>query len=170
MLNINRKWVLCSAVIVLVVFFTAFVFGQRKTKTPFAAIPESARPRLIARLKLLIKYQHELRWPNEFDLLSNLYLQGENEEKQKYVKNRKRYFALGYIDRLVDFTPRATTGPPELMDDGEWVIHGCGRWLVKHRIVKYDSSVIAVRQRGDWFFSEVTIVTSVGGPPEPCPN
>jgi len=158
-----------TAGIVVLLLFSSFAIGQKRASDPFATVPVSARSRLVARLKLLIKYQRELQWDKEFDLLSNLFVQGENENKKKFVGTRKRYYRKRFISRLMDFNPRATTGPPALLDGGEWEIHGWGGWRVKGRRVSYDTSVIAVRQRGDWFFSEVSIVTSVGGPPEPCP-
>jgi hypothetical protein len=163
-----RLFLQLTAGMLVLVLFSSFVMGQKTSRNPFATVPLSVRAGLVARLKLLIKYQRRHRWDREFNLLTNLYLQAEDESREAFVKTKKRYYAEGREYKLLGFSPVSVDGRNELQDGGEWAIHGCGSWLVKGRTVKYDSSVIAVRQRGDWYFSEVIIVTSVGGPPMPC--
>jgi len=87
--------------------------------------------------------------------------------KEDHVKRLQHWYAEGLGDLLVDFTPKSITyeggGPSDV------VIFGCAKLRKNGSIVELYASVEAYREKQDWYFSPVGIITPVDGKPEPCP-
>src|SRR5437588_1357921 len=98
--------------LILLFLFGSSISGQKRVQDPFAAVPIPTRAGLIARLNLIVKYQREERWEKQFDLLTELYLQGVN--KDTYAMNKKHYRAEGLEYRLLSFVPSSSSGPQDV--------------------------------------------------------
>jgi len=115
--------------------------GQVKSQDVLAPIPESLRGRFVERLNLLINYQKTHQWEKEYDLLSELYIQGKG--KEQFTKELQRYYDQRPGDKLLDFTPTSIVARDESMDHGEWTIYGCAKLREKKRTVRLYASVDA---------------------------
>lgn len=164
----NKRKAMCYSVkcLVLVLFFSITSFGQTKDEDVFAPIPGALRTRLVERLRLLTEYQREQQWENQYKMLSVLVTQGESKEHHR--KRLKKLYARGLGDLLVDFTPESVTyqggGPSDA------VIFGCVKLRKNGSIQELYGSVEAYREKEDWYFSPIGVITAVGGKPEPCPD
>jgi len=151
--------------VLLAVLLCATVSGQADNKDPFSAVPAPLRTRLVERLKLLVEYQRSQQWEKEYDLLSILVTQGES--KADHFKRLQRSSAEGFDTELIDFVPKSVTyqggGPSDV------VAFGCAKVRQKTNVVELYASVEAYREREDWYFSPVGIISPIGGQPEPCP-
>jgi hypothetical protein len=135
------------------------------TAPVIAELIQYGQARLVERLKLLVEYQSTQNWEKQFDLLSVLVTQGDS--KEDHSKRLRQGYAEGLGDLLVDFTPKSATyeggGPSDV------VIFGCATVRRNGSIVELYASVEAYREKQDWYFSPVGIITPVDGKPEPCP-
>ena len=141
--------------------------GQAKNQDAFIPVPVNLRARLIERLTLLVDYQRSQQWEKQYDLLSVLFTQGKG--KEEFVKVSRDWYAQGLGTTLLDFTPKAVVVHSGSVDHGEWTIYGCAKVREKKRTVKLYASVDAHRENGDWFFSQVAVVTPIDGKTKPCP-
>jgi hypothetical protein len=153
--------------LLLVVLFCTPTHGQSKNKEVFASVPVTLRPRLVERLKLLIEYQGAQQWGKQYDLLSGLVVQGDT--KEEHIKRLEHWYAQGLGDILVDFVPTSVAVHSASADYGEWTLFGCARLREKARIVDLYASVSAYREKGDWYFSPIGVITPIDGKPELCP-
>ena len=98
-------------------------------------------------------------------MLSVLVTQGEG--KEDHVKRLEQLYAKGLGALLVDFAPRSVTyqggGPSDA------VIFGCAKFKKNGTIQELYASVEAYREKEDWYFSPVGVITAVGRKPEACP-
>jgi hypothetical protein len=118
-------------------------------------------------LKLLVEYQRTQQWEKQYELLSISSTEGDS--KEEYAK-RNRYWYREVVpeDLILDFTPKATTVHESSSDAGWWTIEGCAKFRKKGRIVELHASVDAYRDRGNWYFSSVGVITPIDGKPQPC--
>lgn len=122
----------------------------------------------MERLKLLVEYQRTQQWEKQYELLSISSIQGSN--KEEYAKrNRHWYTEVVPGDLILDFVPRATTVHEASTDARWWTIEGCAKYREKGRVVELHASVDAYRERGNWYFSTIGVITPIDGPPQPCP-
>lgn len=141
--------------------------GQVKRQGPFAEVPAPLRARLVQRLKNLIEYQRGKQWGKLYILLSVTSIQGES--KEDFIKRNHHWYTEVVPDDLIlDFHPRNTIAHESSANAGWWVIYGCAKLREKGRIVELKASVEAHRERGDWYFSQVGIITPIDGKPTPC--
>lgn len=161
----RRPYLRAAVYLLLTVLLCAPTHGQAKDQDVFAPVPTPLRARLVERLKLLVEYQHTQQWEKQYDLLSVLVTQGDS--KEDHVRRLQRWYTEGLGDVLVDFTPKSVTyeggGPSDA------VIFGCAKLRKNGSVMKLYASVEAYREKEDWYFSSVGIITPVGGQPEPCP-
>lgn len=142
--------------------------GQIKDQDVFAPVPAALRTTLVERLKLLIEYQSTQQWEKHYDLLSIAFTQGTS--KEEYVKRNRHWYAeVVPEDLILDFAPKATTVHESSPDAGWWTIEGCAKFRKKGRIVELYASVDAYRDRANWYFSSVGVITPIDGNPQPCP-
>ena len=153
--------------LLLVLIFCISTHGQSKDEEVFDSIPAQLRARLTERLKILIEYQRTQQWEKQYDMLSELVTQGDS--KEEHVKRLKHWYAEGLGDILIDFVPKSVAVHSESVEYGEWTIFGCAKLREKGRVVQLYASVSAYREKNDWYFSPVGIISPVGGQPEPCP-
>jgi len=154
--------------LLLVAVICAPAHGQTKTDDPFVGVPTTLRTSLIERLKLLVEYQRSQQWEKQYELLSITSTQGVN--KDEYAKrNRHWYGEVVPEDLILDFAPKATTTHESSADAGWWTIYGCAKLRRKGHIEELYASVDAHRERGNWYFSTVGVITPVDGPPQRCP-
>src|SRR5215475_6511197 len=132
----------------------------------FSTIPLSLREKLSARLKLLVEFQRRQQWEELYELLSVLVTQGK--EKKEYVRSLQKYYAETPDEALVDFIPRSIIAHKSSAENGWWTIYGCAKFHKKGRDVELHAMVDAYRENGDWYFSQVGVITQIDGGPEPC--
>jgi hypothetical protein len=163
----NRQMKLRWRCLLLLVLCCMPAYGQIKGQDVFAPVPTALRADLVERLKLLIEYQRTQQWEKQYDLLSIAFTQGNS--KDEYVKrNRHWYTEVVPEDLIVNFAPEATTVHESSPDAGWWTIEGCAKFGEKGRIVELHASVDAYRERGNWYFSSVGVITPIDGTPQPC--
>jgi hypothetical protein len=142
-------------------------YGQIKDQDVFAPVPAALRAGLVERLKLLIEYQRTQQWEKQYDLLSIAFTQGNS--KEEYVKSYRHWYTeVVPEDLILDFAPKATTVHESSPDAGWWTIEGCAKFRKKGHIVELHASVDAYRDRGNWYFSSVGVITPIDGKPQPC--
>lgn len=142
--------------------------GQTKDKDIFAGVPATLRASLMERLKLLVEYQRTQQWEKQYELLSVSLTQGQS--KEDYAKrNRHWYTEVVPDDLILGFTPKATTTHESSAEAGWWTIYGCAKLRRKGHVGELYASVDAHRERSDWYFSTVGVITPVDGPPQRCP-
>lgn len=141
--------------------------GQVKEPDVFSSVPSPLRARLIERLTLLIEYQRTQQWEKIYDLLSELYTQGQS--KERFTARHSSLQSQGLINKLVDFTPKSIAVHNESADHGQWTLFGCAKLSEDGQIRYLYASVAAWREKGDWFFSEVGIITPIDGSAQRCP-
>ena len=98
-------------------------------------------------------------------MVSLLITQGE--DKDHYVKRLEQLYAKGLGDLLLGFAPKSVTYQPGGPSDA--VIFGCAKLKKNGTIQELYASVEAYREKEDWYFSPIGVITAVGGKPEPCP-
>lgn len=147
--------------------FCSTTHGQIKEPDVFNSVPAPQRARLIERLTLLIKYKRTQQWANLHGLLAEIYIGGES--KEQFTKRFANLQAQGLLDELIDFTPKSTVVHSESVDHGEWTIFGCAKLSEKKQTRYLYASVTAWREKGDWFFSDIGIITPIDGPAQRCP-
>lgn len=139
--------------------------GQIPDPDVFRPVPVALRSRLVERLRLLIEYQGGQQWENQYEILSALVTQGES--KEDHVKRLERLYAERLTDVLLDFTPKSVSyrggGPSDV------VIFGCAKLGTAGTVKEFYASVEAYREKGDWYFSPVGVITPIDGKPKPCP-
>jgi hypothetical protein len=141
--------------------------SQTKTQEPFARVPAPLRERLIQRLKNLIEYQREKQWGKLYTLLSIASIQGES--KEDFIKRNQHWYTEVVPDDLIlDFHPRDTVAHESSANAGWWTVYGCAKLRKKGHTVELQATVDAYRERGDWYFSQVGVITPIDGNPEPC--
>jgi hypothetical protein len=163
----HRHKVQTGIFLILIGFLSVPAKGQAKNEDVFAAVPLALRARLVERLKLLVEYQRLEAWEEQYDLLSVLFTQGKG--KREFVKESREWYAQGLGTRLLDFIPKAVVVNSESLDHGEWTIYGCATVREKKRNVRLYALVDAHRENGDWYFSQVGIITSIDGNAKRCP-
>jgi len=156
----------------IIYLFLIFLFlvpadGQTKDEEVFTQVPVSLRSRLAERLKLLTKYQRTQHWEKQYKLLSVLFTQGNS--KEEFVKLNRDWYVKGSGNLILDFIPKSVVAHNESSDYGEWTIYGCAKVREKKRAVWLYASVDAHREKGDWFFSQVGVITPIDGKASPCP-
>ena len=162
--GLRLRWLHC---LLLMVLICMPIHGRVRRQDVFAAVPKSLRVRLSQRLKLLIRDQRTQQWEKQYDLLSELYTRGKS--RRQFIKELERHYGQGIGNRLLDFTPKAVVTQDESVEHGEWVIYGCAKLRESNRIVQLYASVNAHREKGDWFFSEVGVISPIDGKAKPCP-
>jgi hypothetical protein len=155
-----------SVILLLAFLFCPLTQGQIKEQAVFDSVPVSLRARLTERLTLLIKYQRTQQWANLHGLLAEIYIGGES--KEQFTKRFANLQAQGLLDELIDFTPKSTVVHSESVDHGEWTIFGCAKLSEKKQTRYLYASVTAWREKGDWFFSDIGIITPIDGPAQRC--
>lgn len=141
--------------------------GQGKFEDVFAGVPTTLRVDLAQRLKLLIEYQRTQQWEKHYDLLSISSTEGRT--KEEYARHNRHWYTEVVPDDLIfDFVPRATMVHEASEDAGWWTIEGCARLRRKGHIEVLYASVDAHRERGNWYFSTIGVVTPIDGPPRRC--
>jgi hypothetical protein len=82
-------------------------------------------------------------------LLSSHNIHGRS--KEQVIQDYKNYPGIAGSDhRLVTFEPKGTSFQP---DAQKWVVSGCAR--LSGVTVSIDAFVVAWRENGDWYFSDV---------------
>jgi hypothetical protein len=159
----NKKGVQWLCFLLLASSLGLPLYSHAKTQEPFAKVPAPLRARLIQRLKSLIDYQREKQWEKLYTLLSVTSTQGES--KEDFIKRNQRWYTeVAPDDLILDFHPRDTVVHESSADTGRWIIYGCA----KVREKGLQASVEAHRERGDWYFSPVGIITPIDGDPKAC--
>jgi len=158
---------LVMAILPFAILFCSSTQGQVKELDGFDSVPEQLRIRLVERLNLLVEYQRKQQWDKLYDLLSELYTQGQS--KEQFIKHRTNLQSQGMIDKLIDFTPKSIAVHNDSADHGEWTIFGCAKLSENGRIRNLYASVTAWRERGDWFFSDIGVITPIDGDAQRCP-
>ena len=164
---IRRLQIRTAISLIVIGLFWIPMRGQAKDQDVFTPVPVILRARLIERLNLLVDYQRAQQWEKQYDLLSVLFTQGTS--KEEFVKLSRDWYAQGLGTTLLDFTPNAVVVHSGSVDHGEWTIYGCAKVREKKRIVQLYASVDAHRENGDWFFSQVGVITPIDGKAKPCP-
>lgn len=142
-------------------------YAQIRDENVFAPLPPDLRAGLGERLKLLIEYQRTQQWEKQYELLSVTATQGDNREE--YAERTRRWYTkVVPEDLLLDFVPKSMTVHESSADAGWLTLYGCGKLRKQGQIVELYASVEAHRERGEWFFSTIGVVTPVGGKPRPC--
>lgn len=164
----NRQMKLRRLCLLLLVLCWMPAYGQIKDQDVFAPVPAALLASLAERLKLLVEYQRTQQWEKQYDLLFFTFTQ--DESKEEYAKRNRRWYTEVVPDDLIlDFIPKATTVHESSEDAGWWTIYGCAKVREKGRIVELYASVDAHRDRGNWYFSSVGVITPIDGKPQPCP-
>ena len=116
----------------------------------FDPVPEGLRARLVERFHSLIELRRTNEWDDLYELIAVEHRRGWS--KSEFVRIYQQYpGVVGTARRLVMFVPRDI-----LLRDGSdrvWVISGCATLTgLKFPI---DAFVLASREKGDWYFSDL---------------
>lgn len=150
-MSVRRIWL-------LLLFVGCLPAYSQKNDQVFAPIPPTARADLVKRLTLLIKYQSTQQWEKQYELLSVASTQGKS--KEEYAQLNRSWYKHLPEDLILDFAPTATTVHESSLDAGWWTIEGCAKFRKKGRIVELHASVDAYRDRGNWYFSSIGVITN----------
>jgi hypothetical protein len=138
----------------------------REKKQPLAAIPSPLRMQLMERLKLLIEYQGQRKWDKMYDIVAPSTLKGISREE--FVREQQSIAFDPDISTLVDFTPQGSILTSKTEDSGLWMLFGCAQYKRHRKMVHIKAGLSAELNNNKWFFSEVSTITQVDGPEEPC--
>ena len=128
----------------------------------YGSIPEALRQSLIGRLNLLLKYRASGEWANLYDLLEASSIKGRN--RTQFVEDYRRYPGVAGTGHLfVSFEPKRTESNNGAQ---EWTIYGCAK--LKGVKVKVDAFIIALREGGDWRFSDIDMLVPRDTSFRPC--
>lgn len=163
-----RLWIIMCLVLAGACNVEAFCQSRnQEVQEPLSAIPVPQRARLIERLRLLVEYQTTRQWDKMYDL-SLTSIRGERNEED-FIRLFQSIEAEPSFSTLLSFAPTEAITIDRSQDGGAWEILGCARYRRGESIVQLKSGVTAELRQGEWFFSEVGVVTQVDGPEEPCP-
>lgn len=152
----------------LVLFNLEIVAQSRnqEARGPLSSVPTHQRPRLIARLNLLVEYQGTRQWRKMYDLSTGSI--NRKQSREAFVENQQKLEPDTSVSTLLAFTPTEAITLDESHDGGLWEIFGCARYREKERIVSIKARVTAELEDNEWFFSEIGAATQIDGPEEPC--
>ena len=122
------------------------VFGQ----DVLAPIPTSWKADLTSRLNLLIEARRAQRWEEFSDLLS--VESKRSRKKAQLIEDYSRFpGAIGTDRSLIAFVPKTT----KVQDaaNAVWLIYGCA--LLNGMKFSVDAFVVAKRENGNWYFSDI---------------
>lgn len=163
----NKKMIQCLCCLFLAGSLALPVHSQAKTQEPFASVPTLLRERLIQRLKMVVDHQRGKHWGALYPLLSVTVT--HRESKEDFIKRNQRWYTdVPPEDLILNFHPKNTMVHRSSAEDGWWTVYGCAKVRNKGQIVELQATVDAYREQGDWYFSEVGIVTQVDEHPKPC--
>ena len=135
--------------LVIIILFSllalASAYSQADGGKVFATVPERLRPRLAERLELVVEYEREQKWDEQYNLLSPLFLQGAT--KEAYIERRQS----GRGHTVLGFIPKYTAR----MYEGRWEIFGCIKVRKGGKTQELNGEVAAFLEAGDWRFSQV---------------
>jgi hypothetical protein len=119
-----------------------------------APIPTSWKADLSNRLNLLIEVRRSQRWEEFSDLLSLESKHGRS--KEQIIENYREFpGAMGTDRSLIAFVPQTT----KVRDAAKavWLIYGCAQ--LNGLKVPVDAFVVAKRENGNWYFSDIDGLT-----------
>ena len=140
--------------------------SYREKKQPLAAIPSPLRMQLLERLKLLIEYQGERKWEKMYDIVAPSTLHGISREQ--FVREQESMDTDPDISTLVDFIPEESILTSKSEESRLWMLFGCADYKRHGKLVHIKAGLSAELYSHEWFFSEISTVTQVDGPEEPC--
>ena len=119
-----------------------------------APIPTSWKPDLRSRLNLLIETRSSQRWEEFCDLLS---LEAKrSRSKEQLIEDHRKFPGVMGTDRsLVTFIPKTTKVHDAT--NAVWIINGCAQ--LKGMKFSVDAFVVAKRENGNWYFSDIDGLT-----------
>jgi len=144
----------------------AHVKSYGEKKQPLAAIPSPLRMQLMERLKLLIEYQGQRKWDKMYDIVAPSTLHGISREE--FVREQESIDTDPDFSTLVDFIPEASILTSKSEDSGLWMLFGCADYKKHGKLVHIKAGLSAELYSHKWFFSEISTITQVDGPEEPC--
>jgi hypothetical protein len=141
----ERKWLF----LILIVFFSGDnAFGQTDHQKVFASVPKSHRTQLAERLKLLVEYERDRRWNDQYELLSPLAIQGET--RTEYIERRQTSIRKGGYT-ILGFTPKYVS----LIYDGRWEVFGCVKVRKDGQTQNLNGEVAGFLEQGQWYLSQI---------------
>ena len=132
-------------ILFLPVLVCASAYVQANEQKIFAPVPEPQRAQLAKQLKLLVKYERQQKWREQYELLSPVSI--AETTKEAYSERRRE----AHTQTVLDFTPKYSA----LMYEGRWEIFGCVKILKDGKTQEVDGEVAAFWENGEWRFSQI---------------
>ena len=147
-----------AALIFMLAIGTSFFAAPSNVQKPdaLADVPAAQRERLKSRLSEFVELHRSKQWARVYDFISE---QSKNESEVRLT--RERFLKEKLYSRVRRFTPRSATK----MDDGWWMLWGCGSF---ERGRSMEAGVEAYFQDGDWYFSDIWSSSCIDCIPKEC--
>ena len=163
----RRSWPFIYAIAGLAVLLalSGSISGQVSSDDVLRPIPKAQRQRFAERFKLLLLYEREQRWAEEYDLLSPIYLQGQS--KEDFVKQlQDSDGGRAYV--VLDFDATSIVLEAASSTAGQWVIIGCSKLRKNEQIKTLRSTVGVYWHDAEWYFSPVLVFSTIHDEPQAC--
>jgi hypothetical protein len=123
----------------------------------FASVPEKEQSQLKARLAVFVLYHQEKDWIKVYELLGSQYKNAWTKpaDQDEFVKKR-------LYSSIEKFTPSSV----QRMDEGWWMIWGCGTFRNGGQMT---ASLEAYFENGSWYFSDIwSVAPCIDCKPDSC--
>ena len=132
--------------------------------TVFEPVPANRRAQLNERLKLLIEYPRTKQYDKLFEMFPKIHTQHPELTKEKFFAQIRMQGKA----HVVDFVPEYTTENQTI--DGEYAITGCAKVREGWSRHKWQATILASLEHGEWYFSDILFTFSSlhARNPAPC--
>lgn len=152
--------------LLLILSLPIAVFGQADYwAQAFDSVPESVRPRLAERFRLMMEYERTQQW----DMLYDFLVKRRLPSKESFIEQRRKAAASQQSDWFVEFVPANVDKEQIDIRRADYRITGYVKVRERGCIVRREGAVYAFLRDGEWYFSGYLIaLTPSHSPPPPC--
>ena len=120
----------------------------------FDPVPANQRSHLNERLKLFLEYQRTKQYAKLFEMLPKVHTQHPEVTKEKFLAQIKMQGKAHVVDFLPEYTIENQT------IDGEYAINGCAKVREGWSGHRWQATVLASLEQGEWYFSDILFTFS----------
>ena len=120
----------------------------------FDPVPVNQRSHLNERLKLFVDYHRTKRYAELFEMLPKVHTQHPELTKEKFLAQIK----MQRKAHVVGFLPTYTIENRTI--DGEYAINGCAKVREGVSGRRWQATVLASLENGEWYFSDILFTFS----------
>jgi len=162
----RKQYIITATCLFLILLSTLTVTGQTDSwERAFDSVPESLRPRLVERFRLMADYERIQQWDKLYDLLEKRRV----PSKESFVEQRRNASSNQQLNWLVEFVPTNVDKEHIDISKADYRITGYAKVRERGCMVKREGTVYAFLQEGEWYFSGYLIALAPShSPPPPC--